>query len=89
MVGTSSALEDGRKKVTKKRMGKKKVMTEDAKFAGSKGNHFQVTYRNGNKKSVPRASVYCFVKGCYRNYCSSECFNLYHYGNESPTELPT
>jgi len=45
------------------------------------------TYRNG-KSGLPRARFECLVQGCFQNYCSSECFNLYHYGEETPVELP-
>ncbi len=43
-------------------------------------------YRNG-KKTVPRASYRCLASGCYSNYCSTECFNLYHYNDECPSDL--
>jgi len=77
---------------SKNKGSKKKVHGEESydrrcQICRQQGKSFEGgTYRNG-KKHLPRASVYCFVEGCFTNYCSSECFNLYHYGQESPTEL--
>ena len=50
------------------------------------GQSKKKTYRNG-KKFLPRAKFLCVTEGCLSNYCSSQCFNMYHYGEENPSDL--